>query len=195
MRYKKIRIIIIFVILGLCITTLAIWGIINNVKNEIKFNLLSETRSIARSINTERLQSLSGNLTDLDSPNYSRLKSQLYNIRSSNKSCRFLYIMGQNKNGDVFFSVDSQLPDSKDYAPPGLIYEEVPDEYLFSFTSGLEQVVGPVTDRWGTLLTTLIPIYDFETNELIAVLGMDIEAENWHETTFFKAYCLLGLLF
>ena len=59
----------------------------------------------------------------------------------------------------IFFDVDSQPADSIDYAPPGLIYEEVSEEYLQAFDSGMQKTVGPITDRWGTLMTSLVPIH------------------------------------
>ena len=37
-----------------------------------------------------------------------------------------------------------------------------------------------MTDRWGTLISALVPLTDPKTNELIAVLGMDIDAREWN---------------
>ena len=76
--------------------------------------------------------------------------------------------------GVFFFFVDSQPTDSKSYTPPGLVYEEVSDEYLYSFDTGESRTVGPIKDRWGKLITSLVPIHDDKTNKLIAVLGMDV---------------------
>ncbi len=75
--------------------------------------------------------------------------------------------------------MDSLPKDSKDYAPPGLVYEEIPDSYLHTFNTGREAVTEPITDRWGTLITALIPLKDPQTEKLVAVLGMDINANDW----------------
>ena len=88
------------------------------------------------------------------SPDYLRIKEQLTRIRLAHRTCRFLYIMGRHRDGTVFFFLDSQPEDSKDYAPPGLVYNEVSDEYLYTFDTGKEQTVGPIEDRWGTLITS-----------------------------------------
>ncbi len=47
------------------------------------------------------------------------------------------------------------------------------------FDSGNELVEGPVPDHWGTWITALVPIKDPEGDELIAVLGIDIDARGW----------------
>ena len=88
---------------------------------------------VARSINHKRLEKLKGNSTDLDSPDYIRIKEQLTRIRHGHGTCRFLYLMGRKTDGTVFFFIDSQPPDSEDYAPPGLVYDEVSEEYLYTF--------------------------------------------------------------
>jgi len=80
--------------------------------------------------------------------------------------------MGRKSDGTVFFFMDSQKPNSEDYAHPGLVedyahpglvYDEVPHEYLYTFNTGNPQTVGPVKDRWGVLITSLIPLYNPNT--------------------------------
>jgi len=89
--------------------------------------------------------------------------------------------MGQRSNGVVFFFVDSLPADSEDYAPPGLAYKEVSDSYLRAFDTKKEVVVGPVTDRWGILVTALIPLKALHAENLVAVLGMDVDANDWNK--------------
>jgi hypothetical protein len=52
-------------------------------------------------------------------------RTLLTQIRQAHGTCRFLYLMGRKSDGSVFFFLDSQPLDSEDYAPPGLIYEEI----------------------------------------------------------------------
>lgn len=149
---------------------------------------------VARSIDTKRLENLQGNSADLNSPDYIRIKEQLTQIRQAHKICRFLYLMGQKSDGTVFFFLDSKPPEAEDYAPPGLIYEEVSDEYLYTFDTGKQRTVGPINDRWGILITSLIPIYSQETNELIAVLGMDIDAKDWKKMIISQSLFPISLM-
>lgn len=169
------------------------WFTWNITTRKLSEDALEQARIVARSIDFKRLESLKGNQVDLTSPDYLRIKEQLTQIRQSHRTCRFLYIMGRKSDGTVFFFMDSQSPDSKDYTPPGLIYEEVSDEYLYTFNTGKERTVGPIKDRWGTLITSLVPIYASETNELIAVLGMDITAKDWNKKIISQCLLPVGL--
>jgi len=90
--------------------------------------------------------------------------------------------------------MDSQSPNSSDYVPPGELYTEVSDEYLEVFTTQQKTTVGPVTDRWGTMITALVPIINNETNELIAVLGLDILDNNWQTTIYSHSLPLIGFM-
>ncbi|MCP3900225.1 MAG: hypothetical protein GY707_10995 [Desulfobacteraceae bacterium] len=149
---------------------------------------------IARSINIERIEKLKGNNSDLKSQNYLRIKDQLLQIRKAHSTCRFLYLMGRNNKKEVFFFLDSQPTNSKDYAPPGLIYEEVSDEYLNAFNTGKEYTVGPIKDRWGASVTSLVPIYSKEKNKLIAILGMDIDAKDWNRKILVQCLIPISLI-
>ncbi len=168
------------------------WG---STTQRLKENALEQARLIGRSINVERIKNLKGNPTDLNSIDYLRIKEQLFQIRQSHSTCRFLYLMGRKKDGTVFFYLDSQLTSSKDYAPPGLVYKEVSREYLHHFDTGKEGTVGPITDRWGTLVTSLIPIYSKDSDKLTAVLGMDIDARDWAEKAILQCLLPIGLTF
>lgn len=171
-------------------STLFTWNLTTHKLSE---DALEQARLVAQSIDIKRLQSLKGNEDDLTSPDYLRIKEQLTQIRQSHRMCRFLYIMGRKKDGTVFFFLDSQPQNSEDYAYPGLIYKEVSDEYLYTFDTGKQRTVGPIKDRWGTLVTSLVPIYTHETKELIAVLGMDIGARNWNKMIISQCSLPVGL--
>ena len=92
---------------------------------------------------------LTGTEADLESPDYRSVKEQLIRIRTAHRRCRFLYLMARRPDGSVIFLTDAQRSDSPDYVPPGLVYDEVSDEYLVVFETRQERVVGPVKDRWG----------------------------------------------
>jgi len=178
-RLKRKKTILLFLIITIVVGAVAIYQTVKFTQDQLRKSVLEQAVIVSQSINKMRLTGLRGSDADLNSQDYLRLKKQLFQIRSALKTCRFLYIMGRKKDGTVFFFLDSQTPGSNNYAPPGLIYEEVPDEYLNVFDSGKNQTVGPITDRWGTLITSLVPLYKPGSKELTAVLGMDIEAGNW----------------
>ncbi|MBU1054242.1 MAG: PAS domain S-box protein [Proteobacteria bacterium] len=159
----------------------AMWWVAYSTDKNMRQELLIHARITANAINIEHIDSLSGSESDLGTPAYERIKSQLESMRNAVSKCRFLYLMGRRSDGVVFFYVDSLPVDSKDYAPPGLVYKEVSDSYLHYFNTKQEAVAGPVTDRWGKLVTALIPLTDPHTNNLVAVLGMDVDAKDWYK--------------
>ncbi len=166
-----------------------IWLVWRQTEHYLIRESLEKARIVVNAINIERLPTLKGDESDLQNPNYRRIKKQLIAIRETDPRCAFLYLMGQKKSGEIFFFIDAQRTDSKDYAPPGLVYHEVSKEYITVFQSGKEELVGPVKDRWGTLVTSLIPIFHPETKKLLAVLGMDIKAGDWYWDLF--KHCLI----
>ena len=164
-----------------------IWWVIHSTNNHMQAELLEKARIAAYAINIEDITSLSGSEKDLSNPAYLRIKSQLAVMRNAKQQCRFLYLMGRRSDGTVFFFADSLPEGSKDYASPGLVYKEVSNFYLNVFTNRQEAVVGPVTDRWGRLMTALVPLKIPHTGHLLAVLGMDVDAKDWNKEIIGKA--------
>jgi PAS domain S-box-containing protein len=149
------------------------------VDRAMRAQLLKETRMIMQAVNVRRISSLSGSAADVDLPDYQRLKEQLVLVRSANPDGRFLYLLGQRPNGTIFFFVDSEPPASKDYSPPGQTFDEVSPLCRSAFTTGQSFTEGPSSDRWGTWISGLIPLADPQTNTIIAMLGMDVNACEW----------------
>ncbi|GAB6154473.1 hypothetical protein JCM17380_32230 [Desulfosporosinus burensis] len=77
--------------------------------------------------------------------------------------------------------VDSEPVESKDYSPPGQEYTEADKSYSKPFTDGKVLITAPVTDRWGTWISFIVPIKDFETGKTIAALGIDYPARTWND--------------
>lgn len=158
-------------------------------------SLLQQAHLVAQAISVERIKTFLGTAADLENPSYLRLKEQIAAIRSANPLCRFIYLMGRKTDGTVFFFVDSEPVTSQDYSPPGQIYEEVSEEYRQVFDTKAAIVEGPVTDRWGTWVSALVPMSDPQTDTVIAVLGMDIDAHIWKQDVISKAVLPIGLMF
>lgn len=166
---------------GACAT----WWVVLRADREMRARLLLETRLLAQGVYSERIAALSGTDADLSNPVYLRLKDQLAATRSSYPLCRFVYLLGRNPDGRLFFFVDSEPADSKDCSPPGQVYEEASEGFLRVFSSGDEVVEGPAPDRWGNWVSALVPLYGSQMHpeksgrRILAVFGMDIDARDW----------------
>jgi PAS domain S-box-containing protein len=157
---------------------LTLWTV-QREENLLRADLLTKTRLVQGGIDTGHVKAFTGTEADLVSPDYQALKGQMIQVQSTDPLIRFIYILGQRPDGTIFFFIDSEPPESGDYSPPGQVYPEASAILLNAFTSGNETTEGPVTDRWGTWVSGLVPIRDSQTGEVIAVVGTDIDARDW----------------
>lgn len=155
------------------------WQTVVSVDSHMRNDLLKETNLVAQAIRADEIESLSGIETETDLPQYIHLKEQLSAIRSANTKCRFIYLMGRRTDGAIFFFVDSEPEGSKDYSPPGQIYNEIPEFQRQIFETRIATVGGPNSDRWGTWVSGSVPVINPKTGIMLAVLGMDIDANTW----------------
>jgi len=158
---------------------LLFWWLTVRADREMREDLLARTRLVAGAVNLELVRSLTGTGADLASPDYVRLKEQLAAVRAAETNYRFVYLMGRRADGALFFFVDSEPVNSEDYSPPGQVYEEVSEKFLRAFDTKTAFTEGPVTDHWGTWISAHVPLTDLQTNDLIAMLGMDFDAHGW----------------
>ncbi len=142
-------------------------------------NHLIQARLLANAMDMEDFSTLTGSKDDMNLLEYKKIKAQFASIKEGNKRYRFIYLIGRNQNGEVFFFVDNEPEGSPDESEAGDSYDEVPFEFVTVFETGIEAVAGPVTDRWGKWITALIPIKDKNTGRLLAVLGLDTDASRW----------------
>ncbi len=200
----------------LSVGSLLIWYTVTRADREMRAELLRQTQWLAQAVNVESVRSLAGTADDLQHPEYLRLKAQLATARTTIPQCRFIYLLDRKLSGAVHFLVDSEDPSSKDYSPPGQIYEEAPAGCHRVFTTQTATTEGPYTDRWGSWVTGLFPLRDPHamstdkahdaktqiesadnlslragshkgTDTVLAVLGMDIDASDWNRTLVLAA--------
>ena len=179
--------VLVFVPLGWFVT--ARFGYMEE-KNLAK-DLVTRTHTIVAAVNPERVEQFSGTKKDEKDPDFVRVKEQLAEVRKVNKDVRFIYIMGMKEN-NIFFYLDSEEKDSKDYSAPGEIWDDAPVVVKNVFKEQKGKVSEPYTDKWGTWVSGFVPIKDFKTGKMIAVLGVDISIEQWQTATYKSK--LLGII-
>jgi hypothetical protein len=143
--------------------------------------LMARAAVIGRSLDPEMIKKLTGRDADQDTPIFRSIVARLAQLQTENRDCRFIYLMGR-KDGAVIFLADGTDPSSPDYSPPGEVYEEASPELIRSFATGEPFVEGPVSDRWGTWVSGLAPIRDPSSQSVLAVMGMDVNADRWRIT-------------
>ena len=164
----------------------------------MRSELLIQGRMVAKTVDSWRIESLSGSAADLQSPDYHRLKAHLKLLRSVNPDCRSIYLTGLKEDGAVVFLVDSETPGSTHYSLPGQVYQEASETFRQVFATGVGSVAGPAPDRWGSWVSALVPLPAAKGVQPLAVLGMDIDAGQWAREIYKNclpavAMTLLGL--
>ena len=161
----------------------SLWSM-RNTDSEMRKDLIQEAQIVGNAIDWRFIQKLTATEDDLNAPAYIRLKEQLSLVRSANPLCRFIYLMGHHEDGSVYFFLDSEPAESDDNSPPGEIYTDASEILKNVFISGKPATEGPVPDEWGIWVSAIVPLTEPQTNEILAILGMDIDAHEWRAEIF-----------
>ncbi len=151
--------------------------------------LLTQTRNIARNIDPKVIKTFTATEKDYENPLFNSYLNRLRILRYLIPKCKYLYLMGRDENKKVFFYLDTQ-EDTEETPPakPGEIYKDASEELIESFDTAKPFVEGPLADEWGIWVSGLVPIIDRESNKVVAVIGIDIDASNWNKLVWVKTY-------
>jgi len=183
--------VILFLIILLLGIASAVW-LAQSEDTRMRTELTIQAQIITAGIDLKKLNSLKGLPSDGKLTDYRDLKTQLIAFRAANPLCRFIYVTGIKNDGNIFFFVDSEPIESGEYSPPGQFYEEASDHFKRVFSTGEPYVEGPVADRWGNWVSALLPIIDPKSQNIYAVLGIDVDARNW--TADILSHCTPAIL-
>jgi len=184
MKLERNRILFIAVLLiTLVIGSLQIWHVwIMDIK-EISDQMIRSAKSAEIMLNGKILRELSVMPSDIDTIVYKSIKNRLMEYVKINSNIRFAYVYTL-KNDKIYFVVDSEPADSKNYSPPGQEYTEADDSCFQPFRDGRELITEPNTDRWGNWVSVFIPIKD-TTGKVTMVFGVDYPAETWNDSALY----------
>ena len=98
------RVVAVVVAVVLAAGLYATWWFVARADREMRSSLLLEARLVAQGVNVERIRALAGTEADLSNPAYQQIKEQLAAARSAYPLCRFIYLLGRNADGALFFS-------------------------------------------------------------------------------------------
>ena len=166
------------VLLGLTITgVLLVRTTQNYAEHKLQQAFINQASIAASNIAVHEVLQLTGTAQDLDSPSYHSLWNQLINIRKA-APMRFAYLM-QRRGDKIVFLVDAEAPDSKDHSPPGQPYPNASAALFRIFDDARPFVEGPIEDQWGVWVSASAPIVDPQSNQVVAILGLDVNAQDW----------------
>jgi PAS domain S-box-containing protein len=169
-----------------------------SVKNKQLDRVLMTAQIAEATLSKESITKLDANLSDLNKPEYKYIKNSLMDIVRLDPEISFAYLYVQ-RNGNIYFLVDSEPVSSDDYSPPGQEYQEASVEDKQPFLDAKPLVTKPAKDRWGEWVSVLVPVFDQSNEEVIAVFALDYPAADWYhqelrETARVALYFLFLLL-
>jgi len=141
-----------------------------------KAQIMARARLAAGAVSPELVGKLQWSEKDLAGQPYQDLKHLMMSLVRSDRDLRFVLLAGL-RDGKSYFLVDSEAPTSKDYSPPGQLYEEADASYLGGMSSRRPFLLGPLTDHWGTWIIASVPLVT-ENGTGINV-ELDIAASDW----------------
>ncbi|MCL2329967.1 MAG: PAS domain S-box protein [Phycisphaerae bacterium] len=162
-------------------------------ESNMKSALLTQTRVVGAAIDAAVVRRLHGRSDDIGKPDYEALKRRLKRLKDADQKCRFVYLM--MRQGDrVVFLVDSEPSNSPDCSPAGQVYEEATDGVRSLFDRGVDYIEGPFADRWGVWVSGMVSVIDTENHQTVAVLGMDLKANDWSQGLYLARLPMIGVI-
>ena len=160
-------------------------------QEHVRLNTLSLTnvsRITQAAINSDRVQSVVNNPSDSNNPDLIRLREQLSFIANSVDYVRYVYLMALGPQG-LYFIADSQpkyyngvATDPSELAEFGEVYT-IKDENILDVVYGKKPItISTGQDKWGHFVSSALPIYSKNNDNIIAVIGIDIDQQTWHRS-------------
>ncbi len=173
--------------------------------NRYQHEASSEATVLAQTLETFMrpgyIAELSGRAEDLMKPEYTMLKKNMEQLVKITNSIYFAYLLIE-RNNDILILLNSDPAELPDYLQPRLVFSEADRIYHEPFSSGRSVLTEPVSDRWGTWISALVPVKDPSNGKTIAVFGIDYDASEWYAKLWARmfpdiiiAICILILSF
>lgn len=147
-------------------------------RNELE----ERVRICAALLDAAQVARLTGTAGDIDSAVYQTVSASLRRLRASDPHLRFAYIMRRLSNGEVIYLADAELPDSKDFSPPGHPYPEAAEDQALqrALAGNPSAVSGPLADEYGKWMSAFAPVGDASERLNETVVGIDIASGRWY---------------
>jgi len=153
------------------------WWAVTEADRALRADLLRKTRLIAETVNHDRVKVLAGSTTDLEKPEYLRLKQQLAAVRMATDQCQFVCLVRQS-DGTLVCLVDDEPAGSAGRSPTGVRCHDAPESLRRAMETGAAVVEGPATGPRGAYVGAYAPVAD-QTGKTIAMLVVGFDTGPW----------------
>lgn len=159
--------------------------------------MVEKINIIKSNVDVESLQHLNAEMNDTNNVYYLKLQHQLTALNNAFIDVRYIYILGVRDSSFVFY-IDTQ-PNNRSketisqLAMPGEVYTDIPEDFVVAYHSKKEMICGPYEDKWGEFVSVVAPITDYNSTDIIAMIGVDIpydESVNLYQFDIFIPFIL-----
>jgi hypothetical protein len=127
---------------------------------KMRDNLTIYAKTIEQSINWTALVSALNNSPAPDKipeEKLTEIKRQMRSACNANKQCHFIYLLYGEKR-QVKFLLDASDQPASEISQMGEVFYEASNELRVALDTKQALVEGPMADRWGTWVTSLVPV-------------------------------------
>lgn len=149
-------------------------------EQQMREDFLLQTFILSEAFNIKHLLLLNNPEADMEPPVYERVKRQLIQTHLAFPQYCGMKIMGQNEDGSIFIIMDSQPEETRESAH-NVNMNESAAIVRQVFSSGESQLHGSVDTFEGSVITTVAPLLEPQTGEVIAALSIDFDAGEWQK--------------
>ena len=146
---------------------------------EMRNNLITYTNTIEQSIDWKPFAAtLNVNPNQIKASDLAQLELQLKNACKVNSECHFIYLLYQDNN-QVKFLLDASPQPPSEISQLGEVFVEASAELKHVMNTRKPNVEGPVTDHWGTWVSTRVPVTSTTHTPNFVMLSIDVAATDW----------------
>lgn len=164
-----------FIILIIIISGMSFFYTYDETKNALKETtqdeLLSTASIIATQVDGDVLENIKEG--DENSPEFIKLRDQLYKIQQSTDEILYLYTM-RMVDDNVAFVVDAEYGISEDVAGVNEVYDEATEEMFLGFERPISEKEFTI-DQWGVVISGYAPVYN-SGGEVVGIVGVDMDS-------------------
>lgn len=141
--------------------------------------LAGRAQTISDTLPVSTIKQLKGDLSDLSSPDYQRVKQALQQVGNSNTDISRIQLF-VIRNNTVQVSADAKTPDAPGYVSPGFNFTEASEVLREPFKTNAPSYDNFLSDYAGKWIAAYTPVYDVQNDKTIAVIGIFREAKTYY---------------
>jgi diguanylate cyclase (GGDEF)-like protein len=152
---------------------------------EMRDNLTTYAKTIEQSIDWRALNTAldQGSAPDKINPDeLDDIKMQMRNACKANPKCHFIYLVYGEDNEQtqqIKFLLDASDQPASEISQMGEVFYDASDMLRSAIKTQKSYVEGPVTDHWGTWVSSLVPVTSTLNTKHFVMLGVDVGIAGW----------------